>query len=120
MNIRLRFKLIALLIVLSLAGLLVFQGYWLKGLYDTLYKQMEINIEEAMKIADYKELFLRIRSIKKEQGALGPQTQDVYFSSELDPSNKQKMDAKASIHPQKEDPDLNREDIFKTAIPTHT
>ena len=35
MNIRLRFKLIALLIVLSLAGLLVFQGYWLKGLYDT-------------------------------------------------------------------------------------
>lgn len=39
MNIRLRFKLIALLIVLSLAGLLVFQGYWLKGLYDTLYKQ---------------------------------------------------------------------------------
>lgn len=33
MNIRLRFKLIALLIVLSLAGLLVFQGYWLKGLY---------------------------------------------------------------------------------------
>ena len=83
MNIRLRFKLIALLIVLSLAGLLVFQGYWLKGLYDTLYKQMEINIEEAMKIADYKELFLRIRSIKKEQGALGPQTQDVYFSSEL-------------------------------------
>ena len=74
MNIRLRFKLIALLIVLSLAGLLVFQGYWLKGLYDTLYKQMEINIEEAMKIADYKELFLRIRSIKKEQGALGPQT----------------------------------------------
>ena len=49
MNIRLRFKLIALLIVLSLAGLLVFQGYWLKGLYDTLYKQMEINIEEAMK-----------------------------------------------------------------------
>ena len=81
MNIRLRFKLIALLIVLSLAGLLVFQGYWLKGLYDTLYKQMEINIEEAMKIADYKELFLRIRSIKKEQGALGPQTQDVYSRS---------------------------------------
>ena len=78
---------------------------------------MEINIEEAMKIADYKELFLRIRSIKKEQGALGPQTQDVYFSSELDPSNKQKMDAKASIHPQKEDPDLNREDILKTANP---
>ena len=82
MNTRLRFKLIALLIVLSLTGLLVFQGYWLKGLYDTLYKQMEINIEEAMKIADYKELFLRIRTIKEEQGNLGLQTQEVYFGSD--------------------------------------
>lgn len=72
MNIRLRFKLIALLIALSLAGLLVFQGYWLKGLYDTLYKQMEINIEEAMKIADYKELFLRIRAIKKNRERWAP------------------------------------------------
>ncbi len=105
------------MIALSLAGLLVFQGYWLKGLYDTLYKQMEINIEEAMKIADYKELFLRIRAIKKERGALGPQTQDVYFSSDFDSSDKRKMDAKASIHPRKEDPDLDREDIFKTANP---
>ena len=69
MKTRLRFKIIAVLICLSLAGLLISQGYWLKGLYDTLYKQMEINIEEAMKIADYKELFLRIRSIKKTGSA---------------------------------------------------
>ena len=116
MNIRLRFKLIALLIVLSLAGLLVFQGYWLKGLYDTLYKQMEINIEEAMKIADYKELFLRIRSIKKEQGALGPQTQDVYFSSELDPSNKQKL---RSIR-RKKILTLTGKISSRRQIPTHT
>ena len=71
MKTRLRFKIIAVLICLSLAGLLISQGYWLKGLYDTLYKQMEINIEEAMKIADYKELFLRIRSIKKRTGSAG-------------------------------------------------
>ena len=38
---------------------------------------MEINIEEAMKIADYKELFLRIRSIKKNRERWDPQTQDV-------------------------------------------
>ena len=73
-----------------------------------------------MKIADYKELFLRIRSIKKEQGALGPQTQDVYFSSELDPSNKQKMDAKASIHPQKKILTLTGKISSRRQIPTHT
>lgn len=71
MNIRLRFKLIALLIVLSLAGLLVFQGYWLKGLYDTLYKQMEINIEEAMKIADYKEFVPAHPIYQKRTGSAG-------------------------------------------------
>ena len=57
MNIRLRFKLIALLIVLSLAGLLVFQGYWLKGLYVSSKKSTWDNIEEAMRMADYMELF---------------------------------------------------------------
>lgn len=33
MKTRLRFKIIAVLICLSLAGLLISQGYWLKGLY---------------------------------------------------------------------------------------
>ncbi len=47
MNIRLRFKLIALLIVLSLAVALVSKDTGLKGLYDTLYKTVEINIEET-------------------------------------------------------------------------
>ena len=50
MNIRLRFKLIALLIVLSLAGLLVFQGYWLKGLYVSSKKSTWDNIEDAMRM----------------------------------------------------------------------
>ena len=33
MKTRLRFKIIAVLICLSLVGLLISQGYWLKGLY---------------------------------------------------------------------------------------
>ncbi|RHJ91361.1 sensor histidine kinase [Parabacteroides bouchesdurhonensis] len=66
MNTRLRFKLIAILITLSLAGLVAFQGYWLHGLYKTLYGQMEINIQEAMKNADYKEMFLRIKELKNK------------------------------------------------------
>lgn len=67
MNTQLRFKLIALLISLSLVGLISFQGYWLYGLYRTLYIQMEGNIHEAMKLADYKELFIRILEIKQKK-----------------------------------------------------
>lgn len=117
MNIRLRFKLIALLIALSLAGLLVFQGYWLKDLYGTLYKQMGVQIEEAMRIADYKELFLRIRSIKKEQGALGPQSQDVYFNSDQRPPHEPLADTEGPTRPEQKEADLKREDILKAANP---
>ena len=35
MKTKLRFKIIAALICLSLAALLFSQGYWLKGLYDS-------------------------------------------------------------------------------------
>ena len=120
MNTRLRFKLIALLIVLSLTGLLVFQGYWLKGLYDTLYKQMEINIEEAMKIADYKELFLRIRTIKEEQGNLGLQTQEVYFGSDKGSPNAH-LDMRSELpygqQPEQQPIGLDREEIFRMVNP---
>ena len=68
MNTRLRFKVIFLLVTLSLVGLLVFQGYWLRGLYGTLRQQMELQVEEAKRIADYKELFLRAKAIKQERG----------------------------------------------------
>lgn len=81
MNTQLRFKLIAFLIIFSLTGLISFQGYWLYGLYRTLYVQMETNIQEAMKMADYKELFLRIQELKKREGA---KTHSVYFNSTSD------------------------------------
>ncbi|WP_297906139.1 HAMP domain-containing sensor histidine kinase [uncultured Parabacteroides sp.] len=117
MNIRLRFKLIALLITLSLAGLLVFQGYWLKGLYETLYKQMEINIEEAMKIADYKELFLRIRSVKKEQGVLGPQTQEIYFNSAADSPDEHDTDKQNGTHIDEQDTNTDERKELQTKLP---
>lgn len=82
MNTQLRFKLIAFLIIFSLAGLISFQGYWLYGLYRTLYVQMETNIQEAMKMADYKELFLRIQELKKREGVA--KTHSVYFNSTSD------------------------------------
>lgn len=66
---RFRFKFIAILIPIALAGLIAFQGYWLKGLYNTLYNQMETNIQESMRIADYKELLFRMEEYKQQTGA---------------------------------------------------
>lgn len=63
MKTKLRFKIIAILISLSLAALLFSQGYWLKGLYDSTWNQINGNIREAMRMADYKELFIRIDSL---------------------------------------------------------
>jgi len=68
MKLRSRFKIIAFLIAVALVGLIAFQWFWLIGLYDTLYKQMEADIQDAMKIADYKELFFRMEDIKEKQG----------------------------------------------------
>lgn len=111
MNIKLRFKLIGMLIALSLTGLLIFQGYWLRNLYDTLYKQMEIHIGEAMKIADYKELFLRIRNLKEERGKLAPQTADIYFEAEREAGNAQtRIESNIST---KQVEAITRKDIFR-------
>ena len=60
MKTKLSFKIIAALISISLAALLFSQGYWLKGLYDSTWIQINGNIEEAMRMADYKEIFIRI------------------------------------------------------------
>lgn len=65
MKTRLRFKIIATLICLSLAGLLISQGYWLKGLYVSNKKSTWEKIEESMRMADYMELFLRLDSLSQ-------------------------------------------------------
>lgn len=65
MNTRLRFKIIAILISLSLLGLLASQGYWLMGLYHSTWQKTDADIRESMRIADYKELFMRINNIEK-------------------------------------------------------
>lgn len=70
MGTRLHFKLIALLIVLSVIGLVVFQGYWLKGLYRSQQANIEKEVKEAMLMADYRELFERIERLKAEESIL--------------------------------------------------
>ena len=83
MKTKLSFKIIAALISISLAALLFSQGYWLKGLYDSTSKQINENIEEAMRMADYKEVFFRIDELT--QGDVhGEINQRLSFSKEED------------------------------------
>lgn len=83
MKTKLSFKIITALISISLAALLFSQGYWLKGLYDSTSKQINDNIEEAMRMADYKEIFIRIDELT--QGDVhGEINQRLSFSKEED------------------------------------
>ncbi len=63
---RLHFRIIGLLVTIALAGIIAFQSFWLSGLYHTLYNQMDINVKEAMRLADYKELFYRMQELKEQ------------------------------------------------------
>ncbi len=66
-------KYIALLVVLSLAGIFVYQAYWLTGLYRTMRADLERNITEAMRISDYNEMLVRIELMQrrnKEHGEI--------------------------------------------------
>ena len=68
MQTRLRFKIIGLLIVVSIIAILVSQAYWLNNLYHSIWETTQLNIKEAMKMADYQELFSRMEQIKEEEG----------------------------------------------------
>ncbi len=59
MNMKLPFKIIALLIILSLTGVFIYQAYWLVSFYHTTSRQTDTNIENAIKNADHIELFMR-------------------------------------------------------------
>lgn len=83
MKTKLSFKIIAVLISISLAALLFSQGYWLKGLYDSTSKQINDNIEEAMRMADYKEVFFRIDELTQGD-THGEISQSISFSKEED------------------------------------
>ncbi len=75
MQTRLRFKIIFVLIVLSLVGLVASQAYWLHALYEKEWETTHREIMEAMRLADYKEVFLRLDEIRKRSNELnGTQT----------------------------------------------
>ena len=56
---------IGVLVIVALSGVAVYQAYWLEQLHFSLGEQMDNNIREAMRVADLKEVYLRLKSIEK-------------------------------------------------------
>ena len=62
MNVRLKY--IAVLVIVALIGVVAYQAYWLEQLHFTIGEQMDNDIQEAMRVADLKEVFLRLKSME--------------------------------------------------------
>lgn len=58
------FRAIAALIILSLIGVFTYQAYWLTGLYATMKKDMDNCLKETLQISDYNEMMLRCDSLR--------------------------------------------------------
>ncbi|MCC8188448.1 MAG: HAMP domain-containing histidine kinase [Bacteroides sp.] len=61
---KLPLKLITVLVLISLTGIFLYQGYWLVRLYQTLKEEMERNIHTSIQISDYNEMLLRIEALR--------------------------------------------------------
>ena len=62
MNVRLKY--IAVLVIVALMGVVAYQAYWLEQLHFTIGEQMDNDIQEAMRVADLKEVYLRLKSME--------------------------------------------------------
>lgn len=63
MNVKLKY--IAVLVIVALLGVAAYQAYWLEQLHFTIGEQMDNDIYEAMRVADLKEVYLRLKSIEE-------------------------------------------------------
>ena len=59
------FKAIAALIILSLIGVFAYQAYWLTGLYTSMKKDMDNCLIETLQVSDYNEMMIRCDSLKE-------------------------------------------------------
>ena len=55
-----RLKYIGVLVIVALLGVAAYQAYWLEQLHFSLGEQMDNDIREAMRVADLKEVYLRL------------------------------------------------------------
>ena len=63
---KLPLKHITLLVILSLTGIFGYQVYWLGGLYRTLSRNLQQQIAEGMRMADYNEMILRLERLSAD------------------------------------------------------
>ena len=63
---KLPLKYITLLVLLSLTGIFAYQVYWLTGLYRTLKQNLQQQITEGMRMADYNEMILRLEHLSAD------------------------------------------------------
>ena len=63
---KLPLKYIALLVILSLAGVFAYQAYWLTSLYRTQRSDMEKDIREALRTSDYNEMIVRVKNLQND------------------------------------------------------
>lgn len=63
---KLPLKYIVILVICSLAGIFVYQAYWLTGLYRTMKQDMENTIRDAMRTSDFNEIVLRVNELQKD------------------------------------------------------
>ena len=68
---KLPFKHIAILVLVSLIGIFAYQAYWLTGLYHTMKDDLEHSIVESMRMSDYNEMMLRVENLRKYGDAHG-------------------------------------------------
>lgn len=68
---KLPFKYIAILVIVSLAGIFAYQAYWITGLYRTMHDEMVRSINEALRMSDYNEMMMRIEKMRKEHAEHG-------------------------------------------------
>lgn len=58
------FRAIATLIILSLIGVFAYQAFWLTSLFATMKKDMDNCLRETLQISDYNEMMLRCDSLR--------------------------------------------------------
>ena len=68
---KLPFKHIAILVLVSLIGIFAYQAYWLTGLYHTMKDDLEHSIVESMRMSDYNEMMLRVENLRNYGDAHG-------------------------------------------------
>ena len=105
---KLPFKLIATLVIVSLLGIFAYQAYWLTGLYRTMKQDMEQSIVEAMRMSDYNEMILRIGQMQKDSTSHG----EVEVSAGYD-SDQGKSFVRSSTTIDREDSTMERSVVQK-------